>query len=220
MRKRKRLLKIAVFSLVAFTGIVLGRQILAQKAIETVFEQTTGFPIQIESLQISPWHSRFAAGGIQLFNPPEFSERLFADVPRLYVDYEFGSLFCARARITRADLHIREVVIVKNTNGHSNLEQLRGLSMRETEGRSVPRPFQIDALNLQIGRVVTKEYNKDGSCKEGTRVLDMTVTFRNVTEKTDINRRVFYAVLRRIWFGGTSVPAGAGESAFARKSND
>ena len=209
---------------VALMGIALCRQIIAQKAVETVFKQTTGFPIQIQSLQISPWHSRFAAEGIQLFNPQEFSERLFADVPRLYVDYEFGSLFCARAQITRADLQIREVVIVKNTNGHSNIEQLRGLGMYEAEGRSVARPFQIDRLNLQIGRVVTKEYNKDGSCKESTRVLDMTVTFRNVTEKTDINRRIFYAVLRRVWFGGTSVsantrvPIGAGDPAFARKS--
>src|SRR6185503_19755461 len=143
----------------------------------------------------------------QLFNPPEFTERLFADVSRVYVDYEFGSLFCARAQITRADLRIREVVIVKNTNGHSNIEQLRGLGMYEAEGRSVARPFQIDTLNLQIGRVVTKEYNRDGSCKESTRVLDMTVTFRNVTERTDINRRIFYAVLKRIWFGGTGVPA-------------
>ena len=214
MRKRKGLLKIAVLGLAALTGIALCRQIIAQKAVETVIEQTTGFPIRIESLQISPWHSRFAADGIQLFNPPEFSERLFADVPRVYVDYEFGSLFCARAQITRADLQIREVVIVKNTNGHSNIEQLRGLGMYEAEGRSVARPFQIDTLNLQIGRVVTKDYNRDGSCKEHTRVLDMTVTFRNVTEKTDINRRIFYAVLRRVWFGGTSVPSiGAGESA-------
>jgi hypothetical protein len=232
MRRRKRLLKIAVLGLVALTGIALCRQIIAQKAVETVIKQTTGFPIRIESLQISPWESRFAAGGIQLFNPPEFSDRLFADVSRVYVDYEFGSLFCARAQITRADLDIREVVIVKNTNGHSNVEQLRGLSMRETEGRSVPRPFQIDTLNLQIGRVVTKEYNSDGSCKESARVLDMRVTFRNVTEKTDINRRIFYAVLRRVWFGGTGVPAnrnvsantrvpiGAGEAAFAKKSSD
>ena len=219
MRKRKWLLTIAVLGLVVLTGVALCRQIIAQKAVETAIRQTTGFPIRIESLHIDPWHSRFAAGGIQLFNPPEFTERLFADVPHVYVDYEFGSLFCARAQITRADLHIREVVIVKNTNGHSNIEQLRGLGMYEAEGRSVARPFQIDTLNLQIGRVVTKEYNKDGSCKESTRVLDMTVTFRNVTEKTDINRRIFYAVLKRIWFGGTGTSIGTGESAFARKSS-
>jgi len=221
MRKRKRFLRIAVLGLVALTGIVLCRQIIAQKAVETVFKQTTGFPIRIESLQISPWHSHFAAGGIQLFNPPEFPERLFADVPRLYVDYKFGSLLRGYPQLARADLHIREIVIVRNTNGHSNLEQLRGLGMLEFEGRSVARPFQIDTLNLQIGRVVTKDYNKDGSCKEITRVLDMTVTFRNVTEKTDINRRIFYAVLRRVWFGGTRVPAtGAGDATFAGKSSD
>ena len=223
MRKRRRFLRIAVLSLVVLTGIALCRQIIALKTVETVFRQTTGFPIQVESLKISPWHSRFAGGGIQLFNPPEFADRLFADVPRVYVDYEFGSLFFARAQITRADLHIREVVIVKNTNGHSNVEQLRGLSMREVEGRSVPRPFQIDTLNLQIGKVITKEYSEDGACKVSTRNLDMTMTFRNVTEKTDINRRIFYAVLRRVWFGG-GVPAnsrvtnGGGEAAFAGKS--
>ena len=95
--------------------------------------------------------------------------------------------------------------------------------MREVEGRSVPRPFQIDTLNLQIGKVITKEYSEDGACKVSTRNLDMTITFRNVTEKTDINRRIFYAVLRRVWFGGTGVPAnskapfGTGET-FARKS--
>jgi hypothetical protein len=219
MRKRKWLLTIAVLGLAVLTGVALCRQIIAQKAVETAIRQTTGFPIRIESLHIDPWRSRFEANGIQLFNPPEFTERLFADVPRVYVDYEFGSLFCARAQITRADLHIREVVIVKNSNGHSNIEQLRGLGMYEAEGRSVARPFQIDTLNLQIGRVVTKEYNKDGSCKESTRVLDMTVTFRNVTEKTDINRRIFYAVLKRIWFGGTGTSIGTGESAFARKSS-
>jgi hypothetical protein len=214
MRRRKRLLSIALLGLVALAGITLGRQFIAQKTVETVFRQTTGFPIRIESLQISPWHSRFAAGGVQLFNPPEFSERLFADVPRVYVDYKFGSLLRGHPQLARADLYVRELVIVRNTNGHSNLEQLRGLGMLEFERRSVPRPFQIETLNLQIGRIVTKEYNRDGSWKESTRVLDMRVTFRDVTEKTDINRRIFYAVLRRVWFGGTGVPAiGSGEAA-------
>jgi len=220
MRRRKRLLKIAVLGLVVFTGIALCRQIIAQKAVETVIKQTTGFPIRIQSVQVSPWHSRFAAEGIQLFNPPGFPEQLFADVPRVYVDYKFGSLLRGHPQLARADLYIRELVIVRNTNGHSNLEQLRGLGMLEFEGRSVPRPFQIDTLNLQIGRVVTRDYS-EGIYKESTRVLDVTVTFRNVTEKTDINRRIYYAVLRRVWFGGTSVPTiGVGEAAFARKSSD
>src|SRR5688572_2481940 len=105
MRRRKRLLTIAMLGLAALTGIALCRQIIAQKTVETVIEQTTGFPIRIESLQISPWHSRFAAGGIQLFNPPEFPERLFADVPRVYVDYRFGSLLRGHPQLARADLY-------------------------------------------------------------------------------------------------------------------
>jgi hypothetical protein len=197
MRRRKRLLSIALLCLLALTGIALCRQIIAQKAVESVFAQTTGFPIEIRSVQINPWHSRFAADGIQLFNPPEFAERLFADMPRLYVEYKFRSFLRGPPHLTRADLHIRQLVIVKDTNGHSNIRQLRGLGASKD---AAPQPFHIDTLNLRIGSVTTKDYS-GSRLDEQTRELNMAVTFRDVTEKTDINRRIFFAVLKRIWFG-------------------
>jgi hypothetical protein len=204
MRKRKRLLMCGLACLLALTLLALCRQIIAQKAVEAVFSQVTSFPMRLRSVQISPWHSRFAADGIQLFNPPEFTERLFADIPRVHVDYTFCSLLRDPLQLTRVDLHIRELVIVKDTNGHSNFEQLRGLVWNRRDRTA--RPFRIDTLNLEIGSITTKDYS-DGGCKERTRKLNMAVTFRDVTEKTDINRRIFYAVLKRVWFGtGRAIP--------------
>lgn len=192
MRRRRRLLIVASFCLLALSGIALCRQIIARKVVETVFAQTTGFPIEIGSIQVSLWHSRFAANDIGLFNPPEFGERLFADIPQLYVEYQLGSLLRGRGppHLARADLYIRQLVIVTDADGHSNIQQLRG----------EPSPFQIDTLNLRIGSIMTKDYSASQG-KERTRDLNMAVTFRNVTEQTDINRLIRVAMLRRIWFG-------------------
>lgn len=197
MRRRRRLFIVALFSLLAFIGVALCRHVIARKAVETVFAQTTGFPIEIGSVQISPWHSRFAADDIRLFNPPAFGERLFADIPRLYVEYQFESFLRGPPHLTRADLHIRQLVIVKDFGGHSNIRLLRGLGAGEDAASG---PFQIDTLNLRLGTITTKD---DRASERGqrTRDLNMALTFHNVTEKTDINRLIYLAVLKRIWFG-------------------
>jgi hypothetical protein len=211
MRRRRKLLSIALLCMLALTGIALCRQIIAQKAVEAVFAQTTGFPIEIGSVQINPWHSRFAAEDIRLFNPSEFGERLFADIPRLYVEYQFRSFLRGPPHLTRADLHIRQLVIVKDSDGHSNIRQLRGLGAGPD---AAPPPFHIDTLHLRIGSVTTKDYR--GSRLDGrTRELNMAITFRDVTERTDINRRIFFAVLRRIWFGRADPANGIDEPMLA-----
>jgi hypothetical protein len=180
------------FCLLALSGMALCRQLIARKVVEKVFAQTTGFPIEIGSVQVSLWHSRFAANDIGLFNPPAFAERLFADIPQLYVEYKFGSLLQGYGppHLARADLYIRQLVIVTDADGYSNIQQLRG----------EPSPFLIDTLNLRIGSITTKDHGAS-QLKEQTRDLNIAVTFRNVTERTDINRLIRSAVLRKIWFG-------------------
>jgi hypothetical protein len=190
VRKRRRLLSIAWFCLLALIGIALCRHIIAQKVVEAIFAQTTGFPIEIGSVHVSMWDSRFAANDIDLFNPPAFGERLFADIPHLYVEYQLGSLLRGPPRLARADLYIRQLVVVTDSEGYSNIQQLRG----------EPSPFQIDTLNLRIGSITTKDH-RPSQRKERTRELNIGVTVRNVTEKTDINRLIRSAVLRRMWFG-------------------
>ena len=183
---------VASFCLLVLSGIALCRQLIARKVVETVFAQTTGFPVEIGSVQVSLWHSRFAANDIALFNPPTFGGGLFADIPQLYVEYQFGSLLTGGGppHLARADLYIRQLVIVTDSDGHSNIQELRG----------APSPFLIDTLNLRIGSITTRDHSASPG-KERTRDLNMAVTFRNVTEQTDINRLIRVAMLKRIWFG-------------------
>jgi len=195
-------LKFLVLGLFALLSVLFCRQIIAQKAVEMMFTQTTGFPIRVGPVRINPCQSRFAAHAIQLFNPTEFSDRLFAEIPRFDVDYKAGSFLQDRPHFTRADLYIREIVIVRDTNGHSNIDQL--LRLRGSDPRGPARiRFQIDTLNLQLGTVTIKDYS-GARLAERKRTLNLSVTFRDVNEETDINRRIFWAMIRKTWLPGFS----------------
>lgn len=157
-----------------------------------MFAQATGFPIEVGHVKVSLWGSRFGAYDIRLLNPPNFGEPLFADIPRLYVEYQFASFLRGRGppRIERADLYIRQLVIVTDARGQSNIEQLRG----------EPSPFLIDTLNLRLGSITAKDHG-NSPARERRRHLNMALKVRNVTERTDISRAIRSAVIRRFWFG-------------------
>src|SRR5690349_12055112 len=105
-RWRRILLWGAGVCLVGMGLVVSARHVIAHKAVETGFHKITGFPLHIGSLRISLFQSRLEARQIKLLNPTNFSDRLFADVPRLCVDYEYASLVRRQPHLTRLDLEI------------------------------------------------------------------------------------------------------------------
>lgn len=194
-RRRIVLLWSAGISLVAMAVIYSTRHIIAHKAVETGFYKVTGFPLQIGSLRLSPWHSRLEASHVKLLNPPEFVDRVFVDMRRLYVDYEFGSLLRRQPHLSQLDLQINKMVIVKNPDGRSNIQQLSGTGSIEEDPALTS--FRIDVLHLEIGTIAIKDYSGHAP-KERSLTLNINETFYNITESTDINRLVLLTVMKNV----------------------
>jgi hypothetical protein len=170
---------------------------IARKAVETYFTQVTGFPLQIHSVHVSPLLSRFEANGVRLLNPPGFPPTTFAEIPRVYIDYEVGSLLGRRKHITWMDLHIEHLVIVKNSDGRYNCSELRGSSSTNTLAAS--RHFHIDALHLQVDSITIRDYTGP-KLKERTRKLRVNEMLFDVNQDTPVNHLVLLAVLRNVRF--------------------
>ena len=200
--KRKRLFLFAAACLLVFASVLFGRHVIARKAVETGFTQVTGFPLEIHSVQISPFLSRFEANGVRLLNPPGFPPSAFAEIPRVYIDYEVGSLWRHERHITWMDLHIEELVIVKNLHGDYNYQHLPGLG--STNGAAGSRRFQIDALHLQIDAVTIRDCSGPKP-RERTLKLRVNKTFFHVDQDTNINRLVLLAVLKEVRFTDTAL---------------
>jgi len=203
-RRRSVLLWAAGLSLGGLALVYSARHIIAHKAVEMGVYKVTGFPLHIGSLRLSPLHSRLEAARVKLLNPPEFVDRVFVDVQRLYVDYEFGSLLRRQPHLTRLDLQIQKMVIVKNADGRSNIQQLSGVASREEDAPSTP--FRIDTLHLEIGVITIKDYS-GREPKERSLTLNINETFYNITESTDINRLVLLTVMKNVGLSDFGIQA-------------
>lgn len=192
--RRKRLAWVSLAGALTLVVVFVARHAIARHAIQTGFTRITGFPLQVGSVRLSPFQSRFEAHQIKVLNPPEFSERLFAEIPRVSVDYTFGSLVRREPHISRLDLVIKRLVIVKNTKGASNIQRLGGAGAPEN-GHSTK--YRIDVFHLELGSVTIKD-SSGGKSKERTLVSNLNETFYNITEGTDINRLVLLSVMKNV----------------------
>jgi hypothetical protein len=179
--------KILLAAFAVLAALFLARNLIARKSVEIAVERLTGFPIEIGSVNLALFSSRIDARNIKLLNPPGFREKLFLELPQLHLDYRLGSILAGAPHINEMLLDIHKLVIVKNDKGESNAMKLKGvLSRGNTSGH-----YRIDTLRVRIGTVTTV----DRTGKTRNLPLNLTATYHNITDSTDITRLVLLTAL-------------------------
>jgi hypothetical protein len=183
----KKVLPWAVAGLAALLALlVLSRNFIARKSVELAAQRITGFPLTIESVQLGLFNGRLDASGLKLMNPPEFPDR-----KTLRVDYRLGSMLAGAPHLNDMLVDIDQVVIVKNTNGVSNAQKLKGVTSSDKPSRA---KYRLDLLRIRVGTVTVKDYTR-GRPSEKRFPLNITATYRDITDSTDITRLVLMTVV-------------------------
>ena len=107
--------------------LVLERNFVARMAVEVGVTKVTGFPLEIDSVKLGLFSSKVDVHNLKLMNPPEFKEKMFVDMPQLYVDYRLGSMLKGAPHINDMLINIKHLVIVKNNKGETNAKKLKGI---------------------------------------------------------------------------------------------
>jgi len=207
---KKLLFKLLLLLVLVLVGLYLGRNLLARIGVEAAVERVTGFPLVIGSVDVALLENRFEVRDTRLLNPADFGERLFVDLPRFSVDYEPTSFFTRTTHLHQITLDVRQLVIVKNRKGESNLARLRGASPASAPAASPasnapvpmqssvpPRHCRVDILRVKIGQVVYKDFT-GAKPVETVQNLNFSATYRNITETGMINHLVLLTVFQRL----------------------
>jgi hypothetical protein len=208
-----------VLALLGTTGVVLAfvyRNTLLRRGIETAVTRVTGFPLEIATFDAELLSARVALGGLRLRNPPDFEDPRCLDVPKVVVDMDLESLFGSDIHVQDIDLHVREVVVVKNARGETSLDRLKALggggerkpedpppeAKRKADaekGKEPPLKWRCDRLRLRVGKVRYLDYTdlrKDGSPKQETWDLDVDEEFRDLTEPEQVVKILVLEILK------------------------
>ena len=200
---KKWIARIVLTLIVLAVAAFFARNFIARQSIESGVTKITGFPLEIESVDLGIFQSHVEVHGLKMQNPPDFPEKMFVDLPVFLVDYKLGSMISGEPHINDLNLELKELVIVKNAKGESNVQRLKGVSSSETKPGEKEPPksdkktkFHVDTLHLKVGTVIVKDYS---GATPTTRTIPVNIdrTYQNITDGTDITKLILLTALSK-----------------------
>jgi len=193
---KKLLWKILTGLVVLLVILFLARNVIARKSVEYGAKRMTGFPLEIGSVDLGLFSSKVDVHDLKLMNPPEFPEKMFVDMPQLYVDYRLGSMISGAPHVNDMLINIKQLVVVKNNQGESNAQKLKGV-VSSGSGSSKSSKYAVDRLRIHIGTVTIKDFSHPKPTEHST-ALNVDATYNNITDSTDITRLVLLTVMSQV----------------------
>lgn len=190
---KKLLWKILAVLVILLVILFLARNVIARKSVEYGAKKMTGFPLEIGSVDLGLFSSKVDVHDLKLLNPPEFPEKMFVDMPQLYVDYRLGSMISGAPHINDMLINIKQLVVVKNNQGESNAQKLKGV-VSSGGGSSKSSKYTVDRLRIHVGTVTIKDFSHAKPTERNV-TLNVDATYNNITDSTDITRLVLLTVM-------------------------
>lgn len=186
MKFLKRIFGLIILLLVV---AVFARNFIVKFGAEQAVKKLTGLPLKMEGLSIGLKNTNVDIDDLKLYNPPDFPEKLMANVPDIYVDYNLPDLIKGNIHLNEIRFHLNEFIVVKNKAGQTNLDSLKALQQPKKEGApkkkeepAAPKKtdVKIDNLSLRIDRVVYKDYSVGNEPKIQTFDINLNENYTNI----------------------------------------
>lgn len=209
---KKLLMRLAILLVGVLVILFLARNLIARKSVEVGVKTVTGFPLEIESVHISPGFGRLEVKGLHLMNPSEFSEETFIQMPEFTVDYQVGSMISGSPHINEMVLSVDQLNVVKNADGISNVQKLKGIASgdqtEEPAGEKSELKYQVDVLRIHIGTVTVKDFSKGEQPSVRSYALNIDATYENINDPSDISRLILITVMSKVGLPNIGVDMG------------
>ena len=199
---KKWIARIVLTLIVLAVAAFFARNFIAKLSIERGVTKITGFPLEIGSVDLGIFQSHIEVHGLKMQNPADFPEKMFVDLPGFVVDYKFRSMISGEPHLNELNLELKELIVVKNAKGESNVQRLKGVASSETKpGENEPpksdkkTKYHVDTLHLKVGTVIVKDYS---GAQPTTRTVRVNIdkTYKNISDGTDITRLVLIEVAK------------------------
>lgn len=159
----KWLLRLAVLAVVLVVVFLLSLNSILRVVTEHRIRAQTGLNAKIGSFQVGLLHPEMTIQNLKLYNPTNFGATPFLNIKEIHVEYDRDALVKNKLRLTLVRVNLRELDIVRNKAGQTNLYAL-GVTLPSKGGTSAAKPLKefqqrtgltfdgIDELNVSVGK--------------------------------------------------------------------
>jgi uncharacterized protein involved in outer membrane biogenesis len=192
------LFRLVLLVIVIAGVLILVKDQLLKSYIAGKISKATGLPVTIGELDANLFTPTAIIKDLKIYNPAEIGGSLFIDIPEILIEYNTNSIVNKKMRLQLLKINIREINVVKLTNGLSNIDLLQS-PVKEMSKGDTHRPIDgidgIDILNLSFGSINFIDMTKPASSKRIQIGLQNEIV-RNVNSLSDLTGIVLKIILR------------------------
>ncbi len=183
MRKLKATLGIVVFLIV---GLFVTKNLIAKAVVIGGAKAITGLNVGVRSIHVGFPKTAVQVKGLRVMNPSGFPDSVMVEMPEIYVDYDLGSLLKGKPHLETIRLNLQELDVVKSADGKLNLNSIKALqagkpAAAQTQPAASAPEFQIDVLELKVGKVVYRDYTGGGTPKIKEFAVNIDERYEHIT---------------------------------------
>jgi hypothetical protein len=197
----KILMAIPAFIVVAAVVLLLLRNQIIKAGAGATIKAISGVDMRIGSLNIGLFRPAVQIKDLKLFNPASFPEKLMMDLPELYVKYDLPAVMKGAVHLPELKINLKEFVVVRSVKGDINVNSLQAL---QPKGGGKPPKIQIDVMELNIGKVIYKEFRASGAPRVTEFKIDLHERYENITDPNVLVGLIVSKALRNTSIAGVS----------------
>jgi len=180
MNKVPRIILIVVISLFALAII---KDFAIKSVVSLVATQVTGAKVSINWMSVGVLRQSVKISGFKMYNPKDFPKGVLVDLPKLTVNYDVASILKGKLHLSLLDINLKEIGLIKNKEGKLNVDSLKVAQQKpaKEEKPAKQMPMQIDVMNLEMGRIVSKDYSVGAEPAISVYDINLKKTYKNIT---------------------------------------
>jgi len=200
--KRKWLLLITVLLCVC-SAAYLSRNVILQISVEKRIRKMTSMKVNVLDAKVDLFKTRMRFEDVIIYNPDGFRDRIMADIPEIFVDYDVPNILKGKIALHTLRVYLEQLNVIKNAEGELNLDRLKVFGIKlPKNGQSgevppKPREVYIKKLELKGGKVTFRDYSKGGSPLVEEFEVNIDGQYENVTDPDELVSLIVLKALRK-----------------------
>ena len=209
----KKNIRVAIIVVIVLFALSLIKDLVIKSVVAGVATQVTGAKVDIGGLSLGINSVRIK--DLKMYNPPGFSRGILLDVSKVNVHCNLFAILTGKLHLSRIDVILKELGLEKNAQGNLNVDSLKVTEQgqaKEPKDKKTAKaiPMQIDLMNLEMGRIVSKDYTAKGEPVVLVYNIGMKKTFKNITSAQQFISLILAESLRTTAIKGAAIYGAAG----------
>ncbi len=208
----RKILRLIIIIIVILFTASFTKDLIIKAVVSVAAEQVTGAKVRIGSFSLGIFRQSVRIRNFIMHNPAGFSQGILVELPRIYVDYDISSLLRGKLHLSFVDVNVKELGLEKNKDGRMNVDSLKisqGQEPKQEKKRAPAKPLgmQIDVLNLEVGRIVSKDYSTQGEPSIKVYDINLKKSYRNITSAQQLAALILTEPMKQAGIRGAKIYA-------------